>query len=525
MPYAKTSQRAEQRALREEMRGLGMSRRQVAVEFARRYQLRPRAAWRHAHGWSLTEAAKQVNAYAAGTGLDDGGATVAMTAAHLCEHENWPGEGEEPSGRRSTPYFLSLLAAVYGCAAHDLLDVADYRHMPSADRLILDKTTTAGGPGDHGPQGGAHAGRRAATAPGEGPPHTRPATLAASWTAELPVHASPNLAAAAVQAELTPLAVALLSAPGADDDSGPRGLADQVIRIWKLRQTARYRELAVDLPHALVGARSSEAEPEQDWLPARLAALTHLYNAASSLARSFGSFELAGIAADRAVRTASCTGDPLLAGAAAYRLANVLLPAGQFGSARAVAIGAADRLRPVMTATRSHTAMWGALLATAAQAAARAQAPAEAWELLGTSKVAADLLTNEQADLFSIFGLASWLIHAVNIAADLGDGTEAVRRAGRVPAGRLPPFLAERRTFLLLGKARGHALCGDAGAATMALLEAEDAAPEEIHSNPEARSLVSRLLPAEQVRNNLLSELAARMSNVVADVAPTGMPQ
>jgi hypothetical protein len=104
--------------------------------------------------------------------------------------------------------------------------------------------------------------------------------------------------------------------------------------------------------------------------------LTHLYNAASSLPKALGSLELAGIAADRAVRTASGTGDPLLGGAAAYRLANVLLPAGQFASAQALAIGAADRLRPVMTATKSHTAMWGALLATAAQAAARAQAPA-----------------------------------------------------------------------------------------------------------------------------------------------------
>ena len=36
MPYAKTSVRAEQRTLREKMRALGLSRRQVAVEFARK---------------------------------------------------------------------------------------------------------------------------------------------------------------------------------------------------------------------------------------------------------------------------------------------------------------------------------------------------------------------------------------------------------------------------------------------------------------------------------------------------------
>jgi hypothetical protein len=148
MPYAKTSLRAEQRALREKMRELGMSHRQLAVEFARRYQLRPRAAWRNAYGWSLTQAAEQINTYAARAGLDNG-ATVAMTAAHLSEHENWPGQGHRLTGRRPTPYLLSLLAAVYGCAVQELLDVADYEHMPAADRLILDKTS----PGDRWPAG------------------------------------------------------------------------------------------------------------------------------------------------------------------------------------------------------------------------------------------------------------------------------------------------------------------------------------------------------------------------------------
>jgi hypothetical protein len=146
MPYAKTSLRAEQRALREKMRELGMSHRQLAVEFARRYRLRPRAAWRTAYGWSLMQACEQINTYAARVGLDNG-ATVAMTAAHLSEHENWPGQGHEPTGRRPTPYLLSLLATIYGCAVQELLDVADYEHMPAADRLILDKTI----PGDRRP--------------------------------------------------------------------------------------------------------------------------------------------------------------------------------------------------------------------------------------------------------------------------------------------------------------------------------------------------------------------------------------
>ena len=152
MPYAKTSLRAEQRILREKMRGLGMSHRQIAVEFARRYGLRPRAAWRHAYGWSQTEAAGQISTHAAHAGRSPDGATVTMTGPHLCEYENWPGDGPEPAGRRPAPHLLSLLAGVYRCTVHDLLDMADYEHMPAADRLIVGKSPTVDLQHEHGGQ-------------------------------------------------------------------------------------------------------------------------------------------------------------------------------------------------------------------------------------------------------------------------------------------------------------------------------------------------------------------------------------
>jgi hypothetical protein len=143
MPYVKTSLRGQQRALREEMRALGLSHRQIAAEFARRYQLRPRAAWRHAWGWSLAEAAERISSYAGRAGRDPDGGAVTMTAPHLSEYENWPGPGPEPAGRRPAPYLLSLLAAVYECAVDDLLDLADYEHMPAPDKLAVDRASLA----------------------------------------------------------------------------------------------------------------------------------------------------------------------------------------------------------------------------------------------------------------------------------------------------------------------------------------------------------------------------------------------
>jgi hypothetical protein len=42
------------------------------------------------------------------------------------------------------PYLLADLAAVYGCAVTDLIDLPDREHLPPADLLILDKYSQRG---------------------------------------------------------------------------------------------------------------------------------------------------------------------------------------------------------------------------------------------------------------------------------------------------------------------------------------------------------------------------------------------
>lgn len=138
MAYAKTSERRDRRLLREQMRSMGLGYRDIAAEFARRYRLRPRAAWREAYGWSLQDAADRINTFRGRVGMDPGG-FAGMTAPHLSEYENWPGHGSQPSGRRPAPHLLAVLAAVYDCAVTDLIDLADRQRMPAADLLILDR--------------------------------------------------------------------------------------------------------------------------------------------------------------------------------------------------------------------------------------------------------------------------------------------------------------------------------------------------------------------------------------------------
>jgi hypothetical protein len=61
------------------------------------------------------------------------------------------------------------------------------------------------------------------------------------------------------------------------------------------------------------------------------------------------------------------------------------------------------------------------------------------------------------ADLNTIFGPTSLAIHSVQVAAELGDGREVLRRAKSVKPTRLPSHLVERRSHHLIDVARGHA--------------------------------------------------------------------
>jgi hypothetical protein len=144
---SRLSERAQQNDLRQRMRAAGVVDAAIAAEFGRRYRMRPRKAWRHAHGWTLRQAAERINGLAARDGLDPD-SKAGMTAAHLCEYEEWPGEalpgsGREPTGRKPTPYILSLLARAYGTTVPRLVDEADQAWLRPADRLVISGLSTS----------------------------------------------------------------------------------------------------------------------------------------------------------------------------------------------------------------------------------------------------------------------------------------------------------------------------------------------------------------------------------------------
>src|SRR5260370_17665763 len=102
MGYAKTSERREKRLLRDQMRSIGLDYRDIAAEFARRYRLRPRAAWRDPHGRSPEDTPHRVNHFPRDTGLDPG-AVAPMPASHLSEYPTGPRPPPPPPPPRPHP--------------------------------------------------------------------------------------------------------------------------------------------------------------------------------------------------------------------------------------------------------------------------------------------------------------------------------------------------------------------------------------------------------------------------------------
>jgi hypothetical protein len=276
-------------------------------------------------------------------------------------------------------------------------------------------------------------------------------------------------------------------------------LARRVRLAWELRQRADYDALGQLLPDLVGQAESGASVLETDDEREQAArAVVHAYNAASSYLRRVGDVPLALLAADRAVWTAQTIGDPVLVAAALYRLANVLLGAGRVDETRMVALRAADLTAPGKVQGARGLAVWGGLLLTAAVAAARSGQEPEAWELLGEARAGSRMLGVDHADIYSIFGPTNVAIHSVQVAVELHNGADAVRRSVQVDPDRMPESLAERRGQYLIDVADAHVQEGHDGEAVVTLQQAESVAPQEVQLSGQVHGLVRTLLGRER---------------------------
>lgn len=249
--------------------------------------------------------------------------------------------------------------------------------------------------------------------------------------------------------------------------------------------------LADDLPQLLATGHALAADRGED--PQSSVLLAEIYTLATRMLIKLDDQQLGWLFADRARALAGAGGAALVAGEAARNLAVLARKAGWHEQAAATAMAAAEHpgLKgddPRLIAER------GLLVMSAAYIAARDGDRAGMRELTDQAESIAEGLGGGVLlrDHNGGFGVAAVLLHRISAEHWAGDPSAAVAAAKKVQPRQLPT--AERRARYFTDVARAYGTWGRREECVKALLAAERVAPEETHTRPAIRDLVSSLL-------------------------------
>lgn len=338
--------------------------------------------------------------------------------------------------------------------------------------------------------------------------HVSPDTLIGTEAA--PVHPDAGHRAADPVRHYLDRYTQLLTAPQITEQSS-QDLAAAAEAANDAYQSARYddalRAIAELLPNVDDLVRGQRDDP------AAIHAYVAAYVVSAKILHKVGENRLAALAADRAAVSAS---HPSTAGAdrglAARETVLALLYTGRPDAAEALAIDMATSLEahpdhddPVLLSLR------GSLLLLAAVIAARRAERYEALDRLHQAEQLADQLGHDGNHGWTAFGPTNVAIHAVSIAAELGDAAEAVRLSHLIDPTNLPPNLTSRRAQLHLDLAWAYVQQRRDSDAILQILEVEQIAPQLVQYHPVIRQSVRDILARSRTGNTgILHDLAVR---------------
>ncbi|MFE2105170.1 helix-turn-helix domain-containing protein [Kitasatospora sp. NPDC059463] len=272
-------------------------------------------------------------------------------------------------------------------------------------------------------------------------------------------------------------------------------LGTAVAELWHLTHSARFAELGTAVTETLPRLERAvrTAAPEQR--PGLQLLLSQAYQAVAAAFVRQDEADAAWVAADRAIRAAEQSGEPLQVFAGIYRLAHAFVRLQRLDQAEHAAGKGVTALRTYISAAGPPSpealSVLGSLHLVLALAAARAGQREQARKELTAAREVAALLGEDRNDFNLEFGPTNVEIQAVSAAIDLGDAGEALDLGQRIDASRLSP---ERRSRLLVDLGRAHAQRRHLGEAVDCLLQAEELAPESVRSHLAARSAIRELV-------------------------------
>ena len=245
----------------------------------------------------------------------------------------------------------------------------------------------------------------------------------------------------------------------------------------RLLPAARYDEALTRCPPLLAAV---DALTHTQVGPAEVHAYVSMYVVAAKILHRVGESRLAALAADRAASMAARPGATGLdRGLAAREVVGALLYTGQAAAAEALAVDMATSLEADPDADSPDLlSLRGSLLLLAAVIAARRTDRHTALDRLDRADQLADRLGHDGNHAWTAFGPTNVAIHAVSVAAELGDAGEALRLSHQVDPADLPPGLVSRRAQLHLDLAWACSQHRRDAEAILQLLEAEHIAPQ-----------------------------------------------
>ena len=221
-------------------------------------------------------------------------------------------------------------------------------------------------------------------------------------------------------------------------------------------QACRYAELAMLLPGLLARLDEACTELLGDARSQARALSADAHHVAAGLLLKLDDQGLASLAADRSMRAAQASEDPVTIGASARIITHTLMSGRHLPAAVSAASSHAARLdRDIEPHTSESLSVYGALLLRGSIAAAQNGNRGAAHELVSEAEEAARRLGRQMrtANLrWTAFGPANAMVHRVNIAVTLGDAGTAIDIARRVDLSKLT--VTERKATLLLDVSR-----------------------------------------------------------------------
>ncbi|MEL3949505.1 MULTISPECIES: helix-turn-helix domain-containing protein [Streptomyces] len=307
-------------------------------------------------------------------------------------------------------------------------------------------------------------------------------------------------------------AVDVLLSPREDfRPSAMNDLREAAERIWDLTHTDQFAELS-----AALGPLVPRLERATRTAPHEYRAELHGLSARTyqALAAAFvrqNEADAAWVAADRAIREAELSGEPLGVFAGIYRLAHAfvrLKHLDQAEHATTMAVNALQRYVADHEPAPQHLSVLGSLHLMLALIHARAGERTSARRQIEKARAVARQLGEDRNDFNLEFGPTNVEIQAVSAAVDLGDAGEALDIGEGLDASGLS---IERQARLLMDLGRAHAQRRHFGDALNCLLKAEDMAPEMIRTHIAARQVIRELmLVAGRAASDELRALAER---------------